>query len=67
MDIIMRRKMTMFGHITRHDSLANHILHGFVEVKRKIGRPKRNWMNNIFDLSNLSPRKLLNIVKDHSK
>ena len=36
----MRRKMTTFGHIIRHDSLASSILHGYVEGKRKRGRPK---------------------------
>ena len=51
----MRRQMTTFGHITRHDSLASTIIHGYVEGNRKIGRPKRNWMNDIFEFSNLSP------------
>ena len=31
LDIIMRRKMTTFGHITSHDSLVSTILHGYVE------------------------------------
>ena len=67
LDIIMRRKMTKFGHITRHDSLANTILHGYVEGERKRGRPKRNWMNDIFEFSHLSLRQLLDIAKDRSK
>ena len=41
LDIIMRIKMTTFVHITRHDSLDNTILHGYVEEKGKRGRPKR--------------------------
>ena len=67
LDIIMRRKMTKFGHITHHDSLANTILHGYVEGERKRGRPKRNWMNDIFEFSHLSLRQLLDIAKDRSK
>ena len=49
----MRRKMTTFGYITLHDSLASTILHGCIEGKRKIGRLKKNWMNDIFEFSNL--------------
>ena len=63
----MKRKITTFGHITRHDSLASTILHEYVEGKRKIERPKRNWMNDIFEFSNLSLRHLLDIAKDRSK
>ena len=63
----MKRKITMFVHITRYDSLASTILHGYVEGKRKRGRPKRNWINDIFEFSNLSLRQLLNIVKYRSK
>ena len=40
LDIIMRRKMTKFGHITRHDSMSKIILQGYVEGNRKRGRPK---------------------------
>ena len=75
MDIIMRRKISTFGHITRHDSSASTILHGYVEGKRKRGRPKRNRENafiryihhDIFEFSNISLRQLFNIVKDRSK
>ena len=62
----MRRKITRFGHITRHNSLTSTILHGYVEGKRKRGIPKRNWMNDIFEFSNISLMQLLNIAKDRS-
>ena len=31
--------MSWFGHVSRHDTLANIILQGRVEGSRKIGRP----------------------------
>lgn len=37
----MRRKMTMFEHITRHDSLANTIMYVYIEVKRKKGSQEK--------------------------
>ena len=60
----MRRKMTKFGHITRHDSMSKIILQGYVEGNRKRGRPKKNWLNNIYEYSNLALRQLLVIAKD---
>ena len=48
LDIIMRRKMTKFGHITRHDSMSKTIIQGYVEGNRKRGIPKKNWLNDIF-------------------
>ena len=59
----MRRKMTTFGHITRHHSLTSTILHRYFEGKRKRGRQKRNWINDIFEFSNLSLRQLLILQK----
>ena len=53
LDIILQRKMTKFGHITRHDSMSKIFLHGYVEGNRKRGRPKKHWLNDIFEYSNL--------------
>ena len=67
LDIIMRRKMTKFGHITRHDFMSKTILQGYVEGNRKRERPKKNWLNTIFEYSNIPLRQLLVIAKDRSK
>ena len=67
LDIIMRRKMTKFGHITRHDSISKTILQGYVEGNRKRGRSKKNWLNDIFEYSNLPLQQFLVIAKDRYK
>ena len=65
LDIIMRMKMTKFGHITRPDSMSKTNLQGYVEVNRKIERrPKRNLLNDICEYSYLPLQKLLVIAKD---
>ena len=64
---LMRRKMTKFGHITRHDSMSKTIIQGYVEGNRKRGRPKKNWLNDIFEYSNLPLQQLLVIAKDRYK
>ena len=59
----MRRKMTKFGHITRHDSMSKTIIQGYVEGNRKRGRR----LNDIFEYSNLPLQQLLVIAKDRIK
>ena len=39
------------------------ILQGYVEGNRKIGRTKKNWLNDIFEYSNFPLQKLLVIAK----
>ena len=53
--------MTTFGHITRHDSIPKTILQGYVEGNIKRGRPKKNWLNDIFEYSNLPLQHLFNL------
>ena len=67
LDIIMRSKMTKFGHMTRHDSMFKTIIQCYVEGNRKIERPKKNWLNDIFEYSNLPLQQLLVISKDRYK
>ena len=63
----MRRKMTKIGHITTNDSMSKTILQGYVVGNRKRGRPKTNWLNDIFEYSNLPLQQLLGIVKNRYK
>ena len=42
MDIIKRRKLKWYGHVTRGNGLSKTILQGTVQGKRKQGRPKLN-------------------------
>jgi len=44
---IKRRKLMCFGHTTRHNTLAKTILQGTVEGKRRRGRQKKSWVDNI--------------------
>ena len=36
-----------FGHVSRSSSLAKTIIQGIVKGKRKRGRQKKRWINNI--------------------
>ena len=63
----MLRKMTKFGHITRHDSMSKTIIQCYLEGNRKRGRPKKYWLNDIFEYSNLPLQQILVIAKDRYK
>ena len=43
----IKQKLTYFGHIKRHSSLEREIMEGRVEGKRKQGRPKIQWKDDI--------------------
>ena len=58
--IIKKRKLKHYGHTMRHNTLHKLIMQGFVDGKRRSGRPRINWMTNILewtekDLGNLLP------------
>ena len=42
-----RRKLRCFGHVSRSTGLAKTILQGTVKGKRKRGRQKKRWEDNI--------------------
>ena len=44
-----RRKLASFGHVTRHDSLSNTILHATLEGWRRHSRQRKCWKDNIKD------------------
>ena len=44
---IITRKLSYFGHITRHQCLQKNIMQGMVEGKRKRGRPPASWLDDI--------------------
>ena len=46
---IKRRKLKYFGHITRGGGISAEILQGMTEGKRKRGRQKMRWSDNIVE------------------
>lgn len=48
LEIVRRRKLQWFGHVTRHPGTLSHtILQGSIEGKRPRGHPKTKWTDNI--------------------
>ena len=45
--MVKKRKLKSFGHVSRSCGLAKTILQGTVKGKRKNGRQKKRWEDNI--------------------
>ena len=61
---VKRRKLTWFGHVTRHNSLPKTVLQGTLEGGRKRGRPAKNWMDNIKEWTRMSSPSLIRAAED---
>ena len=47
--LVKKRKLRWFGHVSRSSGLAKTILQGTLEEKRKRGRQKKRWKDNMKD------------------
>ena len=45
--LVKKRKLRWFGHVSRSSGLAKTIIQGTVKGKRKRGRQKKRWEDNI--------------------
>ena len=45
--LVKKRKLRLFGHVSRSSGLAKTILQGTVKGERKRGRQKKRWEDNI--------------------
>ena len=45
--LVKKRKLRWFGHVSRSSGLAKTILQGTVKGKRKRGKQKKRWEDNI--------------------
>ena len=51
--LVKKRKLRWFGHVSRSSGLAKTILQGTVKGKRKRGRQKKRWEDNIKELTGM--------------
>ena len=51
---IRKRKVRYFGHIKRHEGLEKTIMEGGIPAKRRRGRPRRRWIQDVTDGLNMT-------------
>ena len=57
--MVIAKKMRWFGHVIRSNSMSKTILQGSIEGKRRRGRPKMQWQDNIVKLTGLDINKAM--------
>ena len=61
---MLKLKLQYFGHLMRRaDSLEKTLMLGKIEGRRRRGRQRLRWLNDITDLMDMSLSKLWEIVK----
>ena len=60
--MVKMKTMSLFGHVSRHDTLENTILQDRVEDTRKIGRPKSNSIDDVYELIGMSTQSLFDEI-----
>ena len=46
-ETIKQKKLKYFGHVCRHDTLQNRLLNGSTTGRRRRGRPREKYVDNI--------------------
>ena len=66
-NVIKIRKLRWFGHLKRSSTPAKQIFEGMVEGKRKIGRPRRRWRDDIHEWTQLNWQEINQIVQNRKE
>ena len=62
--MVIAKKLRWFGHVIRSNSMSKTILHGSIEGKRRRGKPKMQWQDNIVKWTGLDINKAMRAAEN---
>ena len=65
--IVKRRRLQWYGHVSRSSSLVKIILRGIVDGRRRQGRQRKRWEDNIREWTGLEFAKSQRAVENREK
>ena len=65
--MVIAKKLRWFGHVSRSNSMSNTILQGSIEGKRRRGRPRTQWQDNIVELTSLGIEEAMRATRDRDR
>ena len=67
--MLMKRKLGLFGHICRMGDhrLIKTITFGMTGGRRKRGRPRRNWIDDIKEWTGMSMQRLIRVASNRQE
>ncbi|XP_071488121.1 uncharacterized protein [Diadema antillarum] len=66
LQMVKRRKLAWFGHVTRHDCLSKTVMQGTVEGGRCRGQQRKSWLDNAKEWTALPLADLLIAAQDRA-
>src|SRR6218665_1678197 len=60
----LRRKLRFFGHVMRSDGLEKRIMLAFGDGRRRRGRPRRTWMDEIHEVTGMKLVELRDVTAE---
>src|SRR6218665_3085395 len=63
----LRRKLGFFGHVVRSDGLEKRMMLAHRDGRRKRGRPRRKWMDEIHEVTGMKLAELRDVTTSRRK
>ena len=64
---VLKGKLRFFGHVMRSEGLEKDMMLAFGEGKKKLGRPRKKWMDEIYETTGLNLAELRDATMDRKK
>ena len=60
----VRRKLGFFGHVMRSDGLEKRMMLAHGDGRRRRGRPRRKWMDEIYEVTGMKLAELRDVTTE---